>query len=175
MTIYDFFKKTSTLLYRIIVVPTIKTSFKNCGKNVKIGKGSKFTGIKNISVGNNVFIGDDCSFLCTRANVRIGDGVMFGPNVTVITGSHETRNTDVPMYLLKDDNKSQDLDEDIIFEGDNWVGASAIILKGVTIAKGTVVAAGAVVTKSTKPFSIVAGVPAKYIKNRIKNGGEIND
>ena len=61
-------------------------SFKCHGKNVKIGKGTKFAGINNISVGNNVFIGEDNLFICTKAKVKIGDGVMFGPNVTVITG-----------------------------------------------------------------------------------------
>ncbi len=166
MTIYDFFKKISNVSFKIFVAPFIKLSFKRHGKNVKIGKGAKFAGISNISVGNNVFIGEDNLFICTKAQVKIGDGVMFGPNVTIITGGHETRITDMPMYMIKDKDKAADLDRDIIFEGDNWIGANATILRGVTIAKGTVVGAGAVVTHSTEPFSIVVGVPARMIKNR---------
>jgi len=169
MTIYDFFSKISNLPFRIFVAPLIRISFKRHGKNVKIGKGAKFAGIKNISTGNNVFIGENNLFICTRAKVVIGDGVMFGPNVTVITGGHETRITNMPMYLIQDKDKAPDLDRDIIFEGDNWIGANATILRGVTIAKGTVVAAGAVVTHDTQPFSIVGGVPAKMLKSRIGN------
>lgn len=167
MTIYDFFKKISNISFKLFVVPIMIVSFKKHGKKVKIAKGTKFAGIKNVVVGNNVFIGEDCMFLCTRAKVYIGDGVMFGPKVTIITGGHETRIVDIPMYKITNKEKAEDLDRDVVFEGDNWIGANATILRGVTIAKGTVVAAGAVVTHSTKPYSIVAGVPAKEIKNRM--------
>ena len=44
-----------------------------------------------------------------------------------------------------------------------------LILKGVTISKGTIVAAGSLVTKSTKPYSIVKGVPARFHKFRWNN------
>lgn len=54
----------------------------------------------------------------------------------------------------------------MVFEGDNWIGANATILKGVTIGEGAVVAAGAVVTKDVAPYTIVGGVPAKYIGDR---------
>ncbi len=45
-----------------------------------------------------------------------------------------------------------------------WIGMNSIILKGVTIGKGSVVAAGSVVTEDVKPYTMVAGNPAKYIK-----------
>lgn len=47
-----------------------------------------------------------------------------------------------------------------------WIGCNVTILKGVTIGRGSVVAAGAVVTKSCPPYSIIAGVPAKFIRQR---------
>lgn len=62
--------------------------------------------------------------------------------------------------------KDPDNDQDVIIEGDNWIGMNTTILKGVTIGRGCIVAAGAIVTKSTPPYSIVAGVPAKVIKMR---------
>jgi acetyltransferase-like isoleucine patch superfamily enzyme len=53
----------------------------------------------------------------------------------------------------------------VTIEDDVWVGANAVILPGVTIGNHCVVAAGAVVTKEVPPHSLVAGVPAKVIKN----------
>ena len=57
-------------------------------------------------------------------------------------------------------------DEDVIIKRDVWIGANATILKGVTIEEGCVIAAGAVVTRSTEPFGIYAGVPASRIAER---------
>lgn len=54
----------------------------------------------------------------------------------------------------------------VIIEGDNWIGANAIILKGVTVGRGAVVAAGSVVIHDVPPYSIVGGVPAKVISER---------
>jgi acetyltransferase-like isoleucine patch superfamily enzyme len=45
-----------------------------------------------------------------------------------------------------------------------WIGAQAIILKGVTIGENSVVAAGAIVTKDVPPFTLVAGAPAKIVR-----------
>ena len=52
----------------------------------------------------------------------------------------------------------------MIVENDVWIGSNVTILSGVTISRGTTVAAGAVVNRSTPPYSIVGGVPAKFIK-----------
>jgi acetyltransferase-like isoleucine patch superfamily enzyme len=54
----------------------------------------------------------------------------------------------------------------VIIEDDCWIAANSIILAGVTIGKGSVVAAGSVVTENVAPYSVVAGVPAKFIKSR---------
>ena len=91
---------------------------------------------------------------------------MFAPNVTVVTGSH--RYDIVGKYMKEIDNsqKLPENDQDVIFEGDNWIASNAIILKGVTVGKGAIVAAGAVVTKNVPPYSIVGGAPAKVLKMR---------
>jgi acetyltransferase-like isoleucine patch superfamily enzyme len=51
-------------------------------------------------------------------------------------------------------------------EDDVWIGARVILMRGVTLGKGSVVAAGSVVTRDVEPFTIVGGVPAKFIKRR---------
>lgn len=73
------------------------------------------------------------------------------------------------MTTVTDNEKLPDNDKDVVFEGDNWIGANAIILKGVTVGKGSVVSAGAVVTHDVPPYAIVGGVPAKVIKYRFSN------
>lgn len=146
--------------------PLIKKSFAKCGSNVRVPKGCEFSGIENISIGNNVALGSGLKVLTTRAKVLIGNDVMFGPNVTIITGDHRIDIPDRPMISLTDMDKLPENDQDVILEGDNWIGANATILKGVRIGYGAVVAAGAVVTKDVPPCSIVGGVPATVLKYR---------
>lgn len=57
-------------------------------------------------------------------------------------------------------------EEDIIIEDDVWIGYGVQIMPGIIIRKGSVIGAGAVVTHSTDPYGVYAGVPAKKIKER---------
>lgn len=56
------------------------------------------------------------------------------------------------------------MDQDVIIEPDVWIGINVTILKGVTIGRGSTICVDAVVSKSTPPYSISGGVPAKFIK-----------
>ena len=120
----------------------------------------------NIYLGDNVSIGVHSTFLSSDAKIHVGNKVMFGPNVTLISGDHRT---DLVGKYMKDITIEEKLpvnDQDIIIEDDVWVGANSLILKGVKISTGCVIAAGSVVTKSTEPYCIYAGVPARKIKDR---------
>lgn len=154
---------------KVIVVPMKKNLLKKCGEKVVIARGVKAVGWENISVGNHVSIGENCRFMTTNANIIIGDHVMFAPEVTVVTGGHRI---DIPNRFMDeisvDEKRSQD-DQDVIFEGDNWIGTNAIILKGVHVGKGAVIAAGAVVTKNVEPYSIVGGQKANIIGKRFSD------
>ena len=66
-------------------------------------------------------------------------------------------------YITPDE-KTKGYDKDVIINEDVWMGLNVTILSGVEIGRGTTVAAGAVVTKSTPPYCVVGGVPAKVIK-----------
>lgn len=109
---------------------------------------------KNITIGKNVFFNTGCSFQ-DRGGIHIGDGLLLGMNVTIATLSHGmslgTRNTTYPSPVIIGNNV--------------WVGSNATILPGVTIGDNSVVAAGAVVTKNVPENTVVAGVPAKTVKN----------
>ena len=164
--VYVYGLKCKRFIRRILVEPCIRKAFKECGKNVRIQFGFQVSGIENVSVGSNVSLGSNLHILSTRAQVIMGNYIMFGPGVTIVTGNHRIDVLGKYMYEITDDEKNEDDDQDVIIEDDVWIGANVTILKGVTIGKGSVVAAGAVVTKSCPPYSIVGGVPAKVISNR---------
>ena len=151
--------------HKFIYVPFMRIQLAKHGTHVNIGKNSRGTW-KNVYTGNYVSIGANCLLLSTRAKVIIGDYVMFGPNVSVITGNHRIDVIGKRMYEIKDSDKRATDDQDVIFAGDNWIGANSTILKGVTVGEGAVVAAGALVNKNVPPYAIVGGVPAKVIKMR---------
>ncbi len=151
---------------KVIISPMKRSLFKKCGKKVLIGRRFRAIGWNHISVGSHVSIGEDCRFMTTIASIIIGDHVMFAPGVFVTSGGHQIDNPNCYMDEITDSNKKPDDDKDVVFEGDNWIGANAIILKGVTIGKGAVIGAGAIVTKNVKPYSIVVGPAASVLRNR---------
>ena len=70
------------------------------------------------------------------------------------------------MNSITNEEKVPENDLPITLEGDNWIGARAILLKGITVGTGAVVAAGAVVTQDVPPYTIVDGIPARVIRHR---------
>lgn len=153
-------------LRKWFVEPMIRRSFRQCGDRVRIPRGCLFSGVENVSVGHDVFFGVNTRVLTTQAQLILGNYIMFGPGVTIITGDHRTDVLGKYMCAITDGDKRPEDDADVIIEDDVWVGANATILKGVTIGRGSVVAAGAVVTKSFPPYSIIGGVPATLLKSR---------
>ena len=119
------------------------------------------------------------SFACINnavGDVMIGDHTRIGLHNTIIgpveIGSHVNLAQGITVTALNHnfDDAEKRIDEQgvstkpVTIEDDVWVGANAVILPGVTIGNHCVVAAGAVVTKDVQPHSLVAGVPAKVIK-----------
>ena len=109
---------------------------------------------KNITVGKNVFINACCKFQ-DQGGIIIGDGVLIGHNVTLATLNHDER-PDKRQYIYP---KSIKIGNNV------WIGSNATLLQGVTIGDGAIIGANAVVTKDVQPNTIVAGVPAKFIRN----------
>ena len=140
---------------------------KHCGSGVYFRPMScDIKGIENLSVGDGSLIPKGSTFYCTRAELIIGNKVVFGPKPTIITGDHRIDIIGKHIIDVTDEEKSPNQDVPVIIEDGCWIGANVTILKGVTIGRGSVIAAGAVVTKSCEPYSIIGGVPAKLIKMR---------
>jgi len=112
-----------------------------------------------IKCGKN-FVVNSNTYINAVGGLIIGDNVLVGLNVVISSGEHQYQDKKIPVTLQKIINKK------IIIKDDVWIGANAVIMPGVTLETGTVVGAGAVVTKSTEPYSVVVGVPAKRIKSR---------
>ncbi len=164
MLLYKTIRKIA-VFYQRMKIQSLKQSLKQCGKDVYIGIGSDITS-KNVSIGNHTTLGKYTRIMSTRAEVKIGSYVMFGPSVTIITGDHRTDIIGRYMTTVRDDEKLPENDADVVIEDDVWVGANVTILKGCVIGTGSIVAAGALVTKNVPPYSIVGGVPAHIIKER---------
>lgn len=151
---------------KIFIVPGMKASFGACGKNVRIAYDCDVKGNENIFIGNNSQIGPHSLFWTTRARIVIGNNVLMGPNITIITGDHRYDIVGKCIIDVGDDEKLPEHDGDVVIEEDVWISSNVTILKGVTIGKGSVIGAGSVVTKNIPPYSIAAGVPAKKLKDR---------
>ena len=85
---------------------------------------------------------------------------MMGPDVVILTHTHNIDRTDIPMC----DQGSRV--GKVTIGNDVWIGMRSIIMPGVKIGNGAVIGAGAVVTKDVPDYAIVGGVPAKIIKYR---------
>ena len=110
---------------------------------------------KNIHIGDHVFLNYLCIILDNN-EVHIGHYVMVGPNVQIYTAAH----------LLQAKARIQGLEETrpVVIEDNVWLGGGAILLPGVRIGRNAVVGAGAVVSRSVPENMVVAGNPARVIR-----------
>ena len=109
---------------------------------------------KTTRVGKEVFINFGCTFL-DQGGITIEDGVFIGPGAKILTERHPEQ--PALRHTLQT--------EPVVIRRKAWIGAGAIILPGVTVGENAIVAAGAVVTKDVPDNAIVAGVPAKGLRN----------
>ena len=111
-------QKVKRLFYRAIIEPIIKRSFEKCGHHVRVGENCRFCGIENISIGDHVSLGAGAMVMTTRAKVKLGNFIMFGPNVTIVTGDHRTDILGKYMCLITDKEKRLEDDQDVVIADD---------------------------------------------------------
>lgn len=144
---------TRNWVYRYIFLMRI-------GEGVRLMYGAFIRDGYKLSIGKGSVVGDHCK-LDARCGITIGDNVDIGTNVSFWTASHDMND---PFFHGNKTNSGS-----IIVENRAWIGSHAIILDNVHIGEGAVVCAGAVVTKDVPPFAVVAGIPARKIKERSHN------
>ncbi len=135
-----------------------KPLFASAGENINIEARADFGKGSQIEIGDNSNIGVDAKIY---GPITIGRDVMMGPEVVVITTKHNVSRTDVPMI-----EQGVSPAQRVIIEDDVWIGQRVTILPGVRIGKGAIVGACAVVTKDVMSFTVVAGNPAREIRDR---------
>ena len=111
--------------------------------------------VGDVTIGDHTRIGIHCTVI---GPVCIGNNVNLAQGITVTALNH---NFEDPTRKIDEQGIST---KPVVIGDDVWIGANAVILPGVTIGTHSIVAAGAVVTKDVPDYSLVAGVPAKVIK-----------
>lgn len=141
-----------------------------------LGEGSIFMGKISadregsiVSIGSNTFIGGT-TLVCAQ-RIDIGNDVMIAWGGTIVDhDSHSLvwneRSRDVTnTFQGKPKDWSNVTSRPVVIGNRAWIGFNVVILRGVTIGEGAVVGAGSVVTKNVAPYSVVAGNPARHIRD----------
>lgn len=133
--------------------------------DAKIGKGVIFYPGVWIAPGRNLEIGDDVNLakdvlMNTSGGINIGDRTLIGYRTQIISADHEIPPIGERIPISGNKYAKIHIHKDV------WIGANCLITSGVTIGEGAIVAGGSVVTKDVEANSIVAGVPAKFIRMR---------
>lgn len=145
-------------IFRIIRSFIAAHLFETAGEKINIEKGANFGTGKGIKIGNYSGIGVR-SYI--RGPLEIGNYVMMGPEVIILTSSHRFESLETPMCFQGGHKPKK-----VTIGNDVWIGTRVIILPGVTIGDGAIIGAGAIVTKDIPACAIVGGNPAKIIKYR---------
>lgn len=112
--------------------------------------------------GSNVHIGDDffgnvnLTFV-DDVEIRIGDGVMIAPSVTLTTTGH-------PVHPARRADFGR-FSEPIVIEDKVWIGSNVVVLPGVRIGYGSVIGAGSVVSRSIPPMAVALGTPCRVVRD----------
>lgn len=137
-----------------------KLFFKSCEGFMWIQPRVTIVHSDRITVGTNFGVNSG-SYINGLGGIEFGSYVLIGSNVTISSGLHPIDGDCPPVF------SRQSVHKKIVIGDDVWIGAGAIIMPGVRIAKGTVIGANAVVTKDTEAYSVMVGSPARLIRKRL--------
>lgn len=160
-------KIISKIANKAIWTPFYKYKMGSCGKNFIIGHSTEFLNATKFYIGDDFYCGPYCYFSTNNYYpVKIGNSVMFGPGIKVLGGNHDSRWIESHMRYNTYEGHSTG---EISIDSGAWVGAGSIILSNSHIGEGAIIGAGSVVNSKIPPYSIAAGVPARFIRYRFKD------
>jgi putative colanic acid biosynthesis acetyltransferase WcaF len=127
------------------------------GRNVTIKPGVKITFPWKLTIGNHVWLGEECCLL-NLERINIENNVCISQRAFLCTGSHDFKS---PMFDL--------IVKPITVEDGAWLSASSWVGPGVKVGSHAVLTAGSVATKDLEAWGIYQGNPAARVKQRILN------
>jgi len=169
----------STLIIGTGTSVSASARIQNAGKSsqkISVGSNSRIEGeLLVFAHGGRISLGDWCftgpgSRIWSAREISIGNRVLISHNVTIVDSlTHpldaQKRHEQFRDILFEGHPDRIDLDEQsVVIDDDVWIGAAAIVLRGVKIGTGAIVGAGAVVAKDVPPFTVVVGNPARIVK-----------
>jgi acetyltransferase-like isoleucine patch superfamily enzyme len=166
--IYFFIKKDKKIFFNLkkVKIATNVIFDTNYGGTITIGKNTELlNGVMLMTYGGNIEIGERCSInpytiVYGHGGVKIGNNVLIAAHCVIIPANHNFDKTTIPI------NQQGLTTKGILIKDDVWIGSGCRILDGIEIGEGAIIAAGAVVNRNVEPYTIVGGVPAKFIKKR---------
>lgn len=158
----SFATKCKELLKELHVRLLVKTKYWGC----KIGKG--FYVGKEVTIHGTGFVAGDYVYIGQYSeiapNVKIGNYTIISSNVTITGKDHRFYINGCPIrFSGRPEPMETEIGQDVL------IGYRAVIMRGVKIGNGAIIGAGAVVTKDVLPYTIVGGVPARFIRERFND------
>jgi len=147
------------ILLRLLLLwqTTVLYQFREIGDGCRLDR-RLFVFPGRVSLGRRCYIG---RYSYLDGDITIGDFTMLASHVAIVGGDHAYLEKGIHMI-----DSGREHWKPTVIGSDVWVGHGAIILNGLNIGDGALVAAGSVVVKDVAPYTIVAGNPARFIKNR---------
>lgn len=160
--------------------------FKKLGENVLLSKKTSIYGCNQIEIGNNVRIDDYCIL---SGKIEMGDYIhiaaysaLYGGDEGIVIQDYANISSRVTIYSISDDYSGETMTNPMIpnmyknvmsktvkIEKHVIVGATSVILPGVTLCEGGAFGAFSLINQDSEPWSIYAGIPCRKIRNRKKN------
>ncbi len=134
---------------------------KKIGERVYICKDVTILSPQNVTIGNRVYLGKNVT-IAGQAGVTIGDYTIINHNVNIISINHIYQDSSKIIREQGYCGGPISIGEDV------WIATGAVILQNIKIGNGAVIGANAVVTKNVAPYTLVGGVPARFIRRRSK-------
>jgi len=140
-------------------------------RRVWISKDVEIETTTKVNIGEGTTIQRRCTI---NGTTRLGANCILAPNVFVSSGTHPFRF--IPHLSIREQERKivhsasdfANLDRPVWIQDDCWLGANVVVCPGVTIGKGSVIGANSVVTRDVTPYTVVAGVPAKPVGQRMQ-------